>query len=421
MDFSTFFDAFTSEDSLEFMIFNLIFFLFGFILAWILWGGRARKLRRELKAANDKAVAAEAQLISVNEQLEKSKNTNQELQSEAETAAANLQNLQLSFDRHRAQYQVMEEKNEQLQELVESYETNIEALNEQILGLRSRNTELAEELERGVPLAVSEQEVEGLAEMQSSYNATIKRLTSFENKLEKLSTDNEKLRLELEDLKAGGAPLELGAIAREENGEEGIASANEDKDAEKSMARLAVAAAIGGKIPKAKKKHKDDLKLINGIGPFIEDQLNDIGIYTFEQVAALDEDMIGHVTKAIGFFPGRIKRDDWVGQASRLADIKSDNPDALKTSAVFPNNPKDLKIVEGIGPKIEKILKKGDVNNWQDLANSDEGTLREMLLKAGDRYRMHNPATWPKQAQMAVDGEWEKLKEYQDYLKGGRE
>jgi hypothetical protein len=34
---------------------------------------------------------------------------------------------------------------------------------------------------------------------------------------------------------------------------------------------------------------------------------------------------------------------------------------------------------------------------------------------------MHDPATWPKQAQLAADGQWEALETYQDELKGGKE
>ena len=44
-----------------------------------------------------------------------------------------------------------------------------------------------------------------------------------------------------------------------------------------------------------------------------------------------------------------------------------------------------------------------------------------LLQQAGDRFRLHDPGSWPQQAQMAADGQWEMLKELQDYLIGGRE
>ncbi len=63
---------------------------------------------------------------------------------------------------------------------------------------------------------------------------------------------------------------------------------------------------------------KDDLKLIKGIGPFIEEKVNALGITTFKQVAALTHEDVDLVTDAIQFFPGRILRDDWMSQAQQL-------------------------------------------------------------------------------------------------------
>lgn len=73
---------------------------------------------------------------------------------------------------------------------------------------------------------------------------------------------------------------------------------------------------------KADETQKDDLKLISGVGPFIEKKLNSIGIYTFEQISRFNDDDIETVTDLIEFFPGRIKRDDWKGQAKKLAKAK---------------------------------------------------------------------------------------------------
>lgn len=65
---------------------------------------------------------------------------------------------------------------------------------------------------------------------------------------------------------------------------------------------------------------KDDLTKIEGIGPFIEKKLNEIGIISFRQLAKMDQSEIDRVTAAIQFFPGRIERDNWVGQAGGLVD-----------------------------------------------------------------------------------------------------
>ncbi|MEZ6126054.1 MAG: hypothetical protein R3C49_23245 [Planctomycetaceae bacterium] len=81
----------------------------------------------------------------------------------------------------------------------------------------------------------------------------------------------------------------------------------------------------------------------------------------------------------------------------------------------------DLKIVEGIGPKIEELFRGAGISTWRQLADADPEDLKEILDKAGSRFRVHNPATWPAQAAMAADGRWPELEEYQDHLQGGRE
>ena len=65
---------------------------------------------------------------------------------------------------------------------------------------------------------------------------------------------------------------------------------------------------------------KDDLQKIKGIGPFIEEKLNALGIYTFLQVSKMDAELEDQVNIAIEFFPGRVKRDEWVRQSKDLVE-----------------------------------------------------------------------------------------------------
>ena len=81
----------------------------------------------------------------------------------------------------------------------------------------------------------------------------------------------------------------------------------------------------------------------------------------------------------------------------------------------------DLKIVEGIGPKIETLLKEGGINNWDELAAAPVDRIKEILDAAGPRYQIHDPSSWPAQAKFAAEGKWEELKEYQEMLIGGRD
>lgn len=81
----------------------------------------------------------------------------------------------------------------------------------------------------------------------------------------------------------------------------------------------------------------------------------------------------------------------------------------------------DLKIIEGVGPKIETLLKEGGINTWAELAEAPVDRLKEILDAAGPRYQIHDPSSWPAQAKFAADGKWDELKEYQEMLIGGRD
>ncbi len=62
----------------------------------------------------------------------------------------------------------------------------------------------------------------------------------------------------------------------------------------------------------------DDLKLISGVGPKIEATLNELGIFTYMQIAGWSAEERAWVDGYLNF-KGRIDRDDWVRQAEALA------------------------------------------------------------------------------------------------------
>lgn len=70
---------------------------------------------------------------------------------------------------------------------------------------------------------------------------------------------------------------------------------------------------------------KDDLKKINGVGPVLEQTLNDLGITTFKQIANFTAEDVAKVTAALEGFTGRIERDDWIGGAKKEYQVKYSN------------------------------------------------------------------------------------------------
>ncbi len=93
----------------------------------------------------------------------------------------------------------------------------------------------------------------------------------------------------------------------------------------------------------------------------------------------------------------------------------------VKSAPKSDGSKDDLKKVEGIGPKIQELFNNAGIMTFEDLSKADPADLKNILLGGGSRYQMHDPTTWPMQAKMAADGEWDKLKEWQDHAKGGKE
>ena len=74
----------------------------------------------------------------------------------------------------------------------------------------------------------------------------------------------------------------------------------------------------------------------------------------------------------------------------------------------------DLKVVEGIGPKISGMFIDSGITTWKALSETAVARCQEVLDGGGDRYKVHDPASWPMQSKMAYEGKWAELSKWQD-------
>jgi len=146
---------------------------------------------------------------------------------------------------------------------------------------------------------------------------------------------------------------------------------------------------------------KDDLRVIKGIGPFLEEKLNALGITTYRQLANMDAKLETQVNEAIEFFPGRIKRDQWVAQAKILLgeDVKLDEK-ALKQAEELEriaqkadgidfeilgvatiDQQDDLQTIKGIGPFIAEKLYALGIYTFEQVGNMTS-EIEEQVNKA---------------------------------------
>jgi hypothetical protein len=78
----------------------------------------------------------------------------------------------------------------------------------------------------------------------------------------------------------------------------------------------------------------------------------------------------------------------------------------------------DLTRIEGIGPKVSKVLNEAGITTFEELARADVADVKKELNEAG--LQMMNPEGWIEQAGLAAKADWEGLEQLQRELKGGR-
>jgi len=188
-----------------------------------------------------------------------------------------------------------------------------------------------------------------------------------------------------------------------------------------------------------------NLKVIEGIGSKIESILNKTGFLNWKDLANADLDRLQEIMHDAGpryriHDPSTWQKQarlcmakDWQGlinfQQKLFADkTNQEDIDVLtkieklvaKKLGYLDIDRNDLKIIEGIGPKIENLLNIGQIKSWEDLAEAPIERLEKILEDGGERFKLAIPTTWPIQAKYALQHDWVKLKKYQEELINGK-
>ncbi len=80
----------------------------------------------------------------------------------------------------------------------------------------------------------------------------------------------------------------------------------------------------------------------------------------------------------------------------------------------------DLKVIEGIGPKIEQLFNSNGIKTWKELSEVPVAKCQQVLDSGGEAYKIHDPASWPMQAKMCYEGKWKELALWQEEHKHGK-
>ncbi|MDA3818830.1 MAG: hypothetical protein PF486_15720 [Prolixibacteraceae bacterium] len=132
----------------------------------------------------------------------------------------------------------------------------------------------------------------------------------------------------------------------------------------------------------ATKEEMNDLKMISGIGPFIEERLHAVDIFTFKQISKFTAHDIETMNQAIEYFAGRIERDEWIAQAKELVNLKEKRAELLKKigerkERIYYNRigtakkeeANDFTNISGIGGWIREKLHVLDIYTFRQISN----------------------------------------------------
>jgi len=170
------------------------------------------------------------------------------------------------------------------------------------------------------------------------------------------------------------------------------------------------------------------LEIIEGIPSKVSTLLHKSGIKNWSDLAKTDIEKLKTILNGAGKRYEIYNPTNWPRQAKLLASGQWKAFKDLEAELISLRKKKDkqiefddLKIIEGIGPKIEVLLNNANIYTWKKLSKTGIGELKRILRAAGSAYEAHEPNTWPEQALLAANWSWTELEALQAELKHGRE
>lgn len=123
----------------------------------------------------------------------------------------------------------------------------------------------------------------------------------------------------------------------------------------------------------------------------------------------------GRLEKELTALRGQLNAEPKAADIHTVADVS--NADVLPHFSPENIRPDDLEVVIGIGPKIAKLLMNRGITTWKLLSETAPNYLEAILHEdGGERFRIHNPASWPQQARLLNEGRWDEFRELRDRL-----
>jgi predicted flap endonuclease-1-like 5' DNA nuclease len=253
-----------------------------FVKSGDFYKGELLKSFEKRKALEVKLEAARSEKESVSNLLQSSRSEHDSINQALDSAQVQL--LQLGVLERNTEK--LEQENAKLSEVAAKANQELEEMRrdiEEIDALKIHNQELTRALEG----------------MDSSRRQSEDEAEQMRDQADESEKQSDTLRLKLDDLQKNFAEIEA-----------------QQSEAIKDARQSKVVPISGAPPPNS--EDMDDLKQIIGVGKAFEQTLHELGIYTFQQIAAFDLGDIARVNAELKEFKGRMEQDDWIGQAKDL-------------------------------------------------------------------------------------------------------
>lgn len=296
----------------------------------------------DLKSSKAILVEEKEELNTRLNQLSTSKDGKvKELETQLDTFRSKASNLE----------QEKAELNTRLNQLSTSKDARVSELETQVNNLKAKTAEL-------------EQSRMAFGQERSNLETQINQLSaSNTGDAEQLRTENKTLLAELADFRA--------AVAKRQS-----SSADNDRKRQETLARIQK---LNNKVDvrrigNGSAQDKDNLKRLRGLGGFVEQKFNALGIYKFSQIANFMEEDVVQMNKWLELPKNKIQKEDWVLEARRILGLEVDT-DPVATLERVQGRQKSINFGR-IGTA--SAANKDDLQRINDISAFDEAKLNAL-------------------------------------------
>jgi predicted flap endonuclease-1-like 5' DNA nuclease len=276
--------------------------------------GKFNNSHQALNTANQQVAELEAEFIKAGSfyksELEKAFDKRKSLQKKVEDAKLEHESLSNLLQASRSE-------NESVGKMLVSAQTrldNLDALEQRAIELEAENAELRHDATRTrQEMDALRRDVAEFDELRIQNKELAHCLRSMENSRKQYERDALRYREQADQSEKQTETLRM----KLDDVEQSFADMAKQHDEALKIARKEKAAkTTNGQTPA--EQEVDDLTEIVGVGKVFQQTLNDLGIFSYRQIASFDASDVARVNMQLKEFKGRMEQDDWIGQAKEL-------------------------------------------------------------------------------------------------------